>query len=342
MERTTSRHSRRRDPPACSSRYLLTALGIDSVVIEARSREYIEGRIRAGVLEHGVVQALDAAGVGARMHQIGLPHAGTQFLFNGTIHRIDFQELTGKSVMVYPSTKSSATSWPRASKRAAKWYSRPPTCTCGAIHPGPRQSITKRAGPSKFCHAISSPAVTASTAYAGPASAPPPSTASTRSAGSASSPRPRSARRSSLRQPRPRLRPALHALAGGAAPLSPMRAGRGRRGLVRRPHLVRACGPGCKTTASSSDRPHLPERRHPHALLRGRAHAVRPPFPRRRRRPHRAPHRRQGHELPRSATSSFSPARSSAGSNAATTPASKPIPRPRCAASGRSSASPGG
>jgi p-hydroxybenzoate 3-monooxygenase len=81
--------------------YLLDRLGIDTVLIEARSREYIEGRIRAGILEHGVVQALDEAGVGARMHEIGLPHEGTQFLFNGTIHRIDFQELTGKSVMVY-------------------------------------------------------------------------------------------------------------------------------------------------------------------------------------------------------------------------------------------------
>ncbi|HYZ61518.1 MAG TPA: 4-hydroxybenzoate 3-monooxygenase [Acetobacteraceae bacterium] len=81
--------------------HLLHLAGIDNVVIEARSREYIEGRIRAGVLEHGVVEALEQAGVGARMREIGLPHEGTNFLFGGTLHRIDFQALTGKSVMVY-------------------------------------------------------------------------------------------------------------------------------------------------------------------------------------------------------------------------------------------------
>ncbi|MBV8916179.1 MAG: 4-hydroxybenzoate 3-monooxygenase [Acetobacteraceae bacterium] len=81
--------------------HLLHLAGIDNILVEARSREYIEGRIRAGVLEHGVVEALEQAGVGARMREIGLPHAGSQFLFGGRIHRIDFQALTGKSVMVY-------------------------------------------------------------------------------------------------------------------------------------------------------------------------------------------------------------------------------------------------
>lgn len=81
--------------------HLLHLAGLDTVVIEARSREHVEGRIRAGVLESHVVAALDQAGVGARMRREGLPHAGTGFLFGGRTHRIDLQALTGRSVMVY-------------------------------------------------------------------------------------------------------------------------------------------------------------------------------------------------------------------------------------------------
>ena len=81
--------------------HLLHLAGIDSVVIEARSRPYVENRIRAGVLEHHVVDVLEQTGLGGRMRREGLPHEGTQFLFNGTLHRIDFQTLVGHSVMVY-------------------------------------------------------------------------------------------------------------------------------------------------------------------------------------------------------------------------------------------------
>ncbi|MBV9748854.1 MAG: FAD-dependent monooxygenase, partial [Acetobacteraceae bacterium] len=81
--------------------HLLHLAGVESVVVEARSREYAENRIRAGILEHQVVEVLDQAGVGERMRQSGLPHDGTQLLFGGQLHRIDFQALTGKRVMVY-------------------------------------------------------------------------------------------------------------------------------------------------------------------------------------------------------------------------------------------------
>ncbi len=81
--------------------HLLHRAGIASVVIEARSRDYIEGRIRAGILEHGAMEALDEAGVGTRMRAEGLLHEGTQFLFGGRLHRLDFRALTGKAVMVY-------------------------------------------------------------------------------------------------------------------------------------------------------------------------------------------------------------------------------------------------
>jgi p-hydroxybenzoate 3-monooxygenase len=81
--------------------HLLHLAGIDSVVIEQRSRAYIENRIRAGVLEHDVAELLRSAGLGARLDTLGLPHQGTQLLFAGQPHRIDFAALTGKHVTVY-------------------------------------------------------------------------------------------------------------------------------------------------------------------------------------------------------------------------------------------------
>jgi len=80
---------------------LLARRSIDSVILEARSREYIEHRIRAGVLEQGTIDAMDEVGAGARMHQHGLIHEGTILRFGGRSHRIDFRALTGKAVMIY-------------------------------------------------------------------------------------------------------------------------------------------------------------------------------------------------------------------------------------------------
>jgi p-hydroxybenzoate 3-monooxygenase len=82
--------------------HLLHLQGIESVVLEARRREYAEGRVRAGILEQGTVDLLNETGVGARMMQQGLVHHGIELQFGGQRHRIDFQELTGgKGVMVY-------------------------------------------------------------------------------------------------------------------------------------------------------------------------------------------------------------------------------------------------
>lgn len=80
---------------------LLHQRGIDSVVLEARSRDYLENRVRAGVLEHQSVEILDAAGVGERMRREGLRHEGIFVRFNGRNHSINFADLTGKSVTVY-------------------------------------------------------------------------------------------------------------------------------------------------------------------------------------------------------------------------------------------------
>ena len=80
---------------------LLHLRGIDSVVLEAKSREYIEHRVRAGVLENVVVDVLNEAGVGARMMEEGLRHDGVHLRFAGRDHRIAFHELTGRFLMVY-------------------------------------------------------------------------------------------------------------------------------------------------------------------------------------------------------------------------------------------------
>src|SRR4051812_26103530 len=81
---------------------LLQRSGIDSVVLESRSRAYVEQRVRAGVLEQGSVDALIAAGVGDRMQREGLVHHGIELRFDGRGHRIDLPALTGgRSITVY-------------------------------------------------------------------------------------------------------------------------------------------------------------------------------------------------------------------------------------------------
>jgi p-hydroxybenzoate 3-monooxygenase len=75
--------------------HLLGRDGIGSVVVERRSREHLERRVRAGVLEQGTTDLLDAAGVGARMRREGMVHHGIELRFGGDGHRIDFAALTG-------------------------------------------------------------------------------------------------------------------------------------------------------------------------------------------------------------------------------------------------------
>jgi p-hydroxybenzoate 3-monooxygenase len=85
---------------------LLHAAGIESVVLENRSRRYVEERIRAGVLEQGTVEVLDAAGVGERMHREGIVHHGISLQFAGERHRIPLSELAdGRSIVIYGQTE---------------------------------------------------------------------------------------------------------------------------------------------------------------------------------------------------------------------------------------------
>ena len=81
---------------------LLELSGIDNIILERKSAEYVLGRIRAGVLEQGAMDLLDAVGVGQRMHREGLIHTGVELSFDGDVHRIDFGD---RKVMVYGQTE---------------------------------------------------------------------------------------------------------------------------------------------------------------------------------------------------------------------------------------------
>jgi p-hydroxybenzoate 3-monooxygenase len=84
---------------------LLHHYGIDNVILERQTPDYVLGRIRAGVLEQGTVSLLDEVGAGARAHREGLVHHGVELAFGGARHRIDMHASTGKMVMIYGQTE---------------------------------------------------------------------------------------------------------------------------------------------------------------------------------------------------------------------------------------------
>ncbi len=84
---------------------LLHRAGIDSLLLERRSGDYVLGRIRAGVLEPGTVDVLEHAGVADRLRAEGLTHHGVEIVYRGSRHRIALKELTGKHVTVYGQTE---------------------------------------------------------------------------------------------------------------------------------------------------------------------------------------------------------------------------------------------
>ena len=88
---------------------LLHNAGIENIILERVTGEYVLGRVRAGVLEQGSVDLLEQAGVAQRLHSEGLPHDGIQLSFAGQMHRIDLAKLTnGKRVTVYGQTEVTA------------------------------------------------------------------------------------------------------------------------------------------------------------------------------------------------------------------------------------------
>jgi p-hydroxybenzoate 3-monooxygenase len=93
-------------PAGLTLAHLLHGHGIDSVVLEARTRDHVEHRIRAGVLEQGTADLLDELGVGERMHREGIVHHGIELRFDGERHRIPLSELAGgRTIVIYGQTE---------------------------------------------------------------------------------------------------------------------------------------------------------------------------------------------------------------------------------------------
>ena len=84
---------------------LLHTCGIDNVILERQTPDYVLGRIRAGLLEEGTVALLDEVGAGERAHREGLVHEGIELAFGGERHRIDLHRPTGKTVTIYGQTE---------------------------------------------------------------------------------------------------------------------------------------------------------------------------------------------------------------------------------------------
>jgi p-hydroxybenzoate 3-monooxygenase len=92
-------------PAGLTLSQLLARSGVESVVLENRSRAYVEARVRAGVLEQGTVDVLTEAGVGERMAREGLRHDGIYLQWPGERHHLDFPALCGRSVWIYGQTE---------------------------------------------------------------------------------------------------------------------------------------------------------------------------------------------------------------------------------------------
>ncbi|WOH81267.1 4-hydroxybenzoate 3-monooxygenase [Bradyrhizobium sp. BEA-2-5] len=84
---------------------LLHTFGVDNIILERQTPDYVLGRIRAGLLEEGTVSLLESVGAASRLHQEGLIHHGLELAFGGARHRIDLHGATGKTVMIYGQTE---------------------------------------------------------------------------------------------------------------------------------------------------------------------------------------------------------------------------------------------
>ncbi|AZF42700.1 P-hydroxybenzoate hydroxylase [Pseudomonas sp. R1-43-08] len=80
---------------------LLSLMNISNVIVESRSRDYVEGRSRAGQITPATVKILTESGVGSRVHAQGMVHSALQFHYDGATRELDFQAMTGRTVTIY-------------------------------------------------------------------------------------------------------------------------------------------------------------------------------------------------------------------------------------------------
>jgi len=149
---------------------LLHTYGVDNLILERHTGEYVLDRIRAGLLEEGTVALLDEVGAGSRAHAEGLVHEGIELAFGGRRHRIDLKGATGKTVMIYGQTEVTLDLMnARRDAGLASIYEGLPTSHPLTLIPITRASAMSRTAQPTRSPAISSPAATASTASAAPA-----------------------------------------------------------------------------------------------------------------------------------------------------------------------------
>ncbi len=151
---------------------LLQRQGIDTVVLEARDRSYVEGRVRAGVLEQNTIDLLHAAGVGQRLEREGLQHHGIYLRRRGETHYVPMMELTGRAITVYGQQEVVKD---LIAARIAAGLPLEFDVRDVTVHgvDGPQPRITYRhGGEPRELTAATSRAVTASTVSAGPRSPP--------------------------------------------------------------------------------------------------------------------------------------------------------------------------
>ena len=110
--------------------HLLAQDGIESVVVETRSREYVEARIRAGILESSSVELLDSVGLGKRLHAEGDQHRGIYLQWPGERHHLDFVDLVGRGVWVYGQTEVQKDLGGPGTRPASRSSTRSPTPPC--------------------------------------------------------------------------------------------------------------------------------------------------------------------------------------------------------------------
>ncbi len=271
-------------------------------MLESRSRAYCEQRIRAGVLEHGTVELLEANGVGERMRRDGLVHRGIYLRFAGRSRHIDFPALTGKTITVYGQHEvvKDLIAAHLASGEPLHFDvsdvsvhgidgERPSIRYRDASGEAARDRVRRRRGMRRVSRhrARRHPRRRADGVRARL-----PVRVARHPLGLAAR-----VRGADLRAARPRFRAVLAALAVGAAHVPAVRARRGSRAVARPAHLGRAAPAArrrrCSEPRGRSDHA---EGRDGDAQLRRRADAVRPAVPRGRRGAHRAADGREGHE----------------------------------------------
>ena len=329
--------------------HMLHLRGIDSVIVESRSREAIEATIRAGVLEQGTVDLMTEIGAGERLKREGFVHHGFELRFAGRGHRINLYDLTGGRVITVYAQHEVLKDLIKAPAR-----DRRPDPVRGQGHgredvtaDRPKIRFTTKDGEAQelTCdfvagcdgsHGVSRAAIPEGTRP--PGLFPRLPVRLVRHPGQG----PAVLRRADLRPPRARLRAGQHPLAGRPAPLLPVRPQRLGRQLVRRAHLGGAAGAARGRGLPPQGGRDLPKGHHPDAQLRLRADAARAAVPRRRRRALGPAHGAKGLNLAAADVHVLARALVRLLPHARHRPARRLLGRRRCAASGGRSTSPGG